>query len=51
MNEEFEKMAKAYQMETDKLKSLMGEKEVEQMKMDIAVQDAVTLLVDAAVEK
>lgn len=51
MNEEFTKMAEAYQMEVDKLKSLMGEKEVEQMKMDIAVQEAVTLLVDAAVEK
>lgn len=51
MNEEFAKMAEAYQMEVDKLKSLMGEKEVEQMKMDIAVQNAVTLLVEAAVEK
>ena len=37
-----------YKMEADKLKELMGDYEKEQMKKDIAVQEAVTLVVDAA---
>lgn len=51
LDEELKKMADAYQMEADKLKEMMGESEMEQMKKDIAVQDAVTLLADAAVEE
>ena len=50
MNKEFEDMAKAYQMEADKLKELVGEKEKEQMKMDLAVQKAVALVAAAAKE-
>ena len=44
-------MAESYQMEVDKLKEFMGESEKEQMKADMAVQEAVTLLVDSAVEE
>lgn len=50
MDEEIENMAKMYQMEADKLKELLGDAEKEQMKKDIVVQDAVTLVRDAAVE-
>lgn len=51
LDEEIQKMAASYNMEADKLKELMGEEEKKQMKEDIAVQDAVTFLVDNAVEK
>lgn len=51
IDEELAKMAEAYKMEVEKLKEFMGENEKEQMKMDIAVQEAVTLLVDNAVEE
>ncbi|MEG0903295.1 MAG: trigger factor [Lachnospiraceae bacterium] len=47
---EIAKMAEAYQMEVDKIKELIGESEKKQMKLDIAVQDAVTFVADAAVE-
>ena len=50
VNEEISKMAEAYKMEADKLKELLGERELEQMKKDMAVQKAVTLLADAAKE-
>ena len=50
LDEEIQKMADAYQMEFDKLKEYMGEAEAAQMKEDIAVQEAVTLITDAAVE-
>ena len=50
LEEELKKMADAYQMEVDKLKEFMGENEKKQMKEDIAVQEAVTLLAEAAVE-
>ena len=46
IDEELAKMAEAYKMEVEKLKEFMGENEKEQMKMDLAVQDAVTFLVD-----
>ncbi|MDE6568623.1 MAG: trigger factor [Lachnospiraceae bacterium] len=49
--EELEKMASMYQMEIDKLKELVGEEEQKQIALDLAVQKAVTLVVDAAVEK
>ena len=50
LDEEIQKMADAYQMEFDKLKEYMGEAEADQMKEDIAVQEAVTLITDASVE-
>ena len=49
--EEIAKMVEPYQMEADKLKSFMGDKEKEQMKQDMAVQEAITFVVDNAVEK
>ena len=51
IDEELAKMAEAYKMEVEKLKEFMGENEKEQMKMDLAVQEAVTFLVDNAVEE
>jgi len=51
VDEEVAKMAEAYQMEADKLNSFMGDKEKEQMKQDMAVQEAITFVVDNAVEK
>lgn len=51
LEEELTKMAETYQMEVDKLKELMGDSEKDQIKQDIAVQEAVTLLADAAVEE
>ena len=50
LDEELAKMAEAYQMEVDKLKEFMGESEKEQIKKDMAVQEAVTLIVESAVE-
>ena len=50
LDEELQKMADSYQMEVDKLKEFMGDNEKKQMKDDIAVQEAVTLITDAAVE-
>lgn len=51
LDEEINKMAEAYQMEADKLKELLGENEKDQMREDIAVQDAITLITQAAVEE
>ena len=51
IDEELAKMAEAYKMEVEKLKEFMGENEKAQMKMDLAVQEAVTLVVDNTVEK
>ncbi len=51
LEEEIAKMAENYRMEADKLKDLMGEEELKQMKTDIAVQEAITLIADNAVEK
>ena len=50
VNEEIEKMAAAYKMEFDKVNELIGEAEREQMKADLAIQAAVELIADAAVE-
>ena len=50
VNEEIAKMAEMYKMEADKLKEVIGEVELEQMKKDMAVQKAVTLVADAAKE-
>lgn len=49
-DEEIKKMAETYQMEEDKLKELMGEREKESITLDIAVQKAVELVVDEAKE-
>ena len=51
LDEELAKMAESYKMEVEKLKEFMGENEKKQMKEDIAVQDAVTLITEAAVEE
>ena len=50
VEEELTKMAEAYQMEVEKLKEFMGENEKKQIKEDIAVQEAITLLVNESVE-
>lgn len=51
LDEEIAKMAEAYQMEADKLKEFMGDREKAQMKQDMAVQEAITFLVENATEK
>lgn len=51
LDKEFDTMAQNYRMEKDKLIELVGEKEKEQIKMDIAVQKAVDFVRDAAKEK
>ena len=51
VDEELAKMAESYKMEVEKLKEFMGENEKKQMKEDLAVQEAVTFLVENAVEK
>ena len=48
VEEEFKKMADAYKMEVEKIKELLGDRELEQMKKDMAVQKAVTLVADEA---
>lgn len=50
VNEEISKMAEMYKMEADKLRELLGDRELEQMKKDMAVQKAVTLVAEAAKE-
>ena len=50
VEEEFKKMADAYKMEVEKIKELLGDRELEQMKKDMAVQKAVTLVADEAKE-
>ena len=50
VDEEVAKMAEAYKMEADKLKELIGDAEKEQMKSDLAIQAAVDMITDAAVE-
>ncbi|MBQ2276017.1 MAG: trigger factor [Lachnospiraceae bacterium] len=50
LKKEVENMAAAYQMEADKLMEMIGDREKEQMKQDIAVQKAVDLVVEAAKE-
>ena len=48
LDEEIAKMAAAYQMEADKLKGYMSDRDKDQMKEDIAVQEAVDFLVAEA---
>ena len=49
--EELKSMADAYQMEVDKIKELLPEKSVQQIKEDIAVKKAAEFVVDNAKEK
>lgn len=51
VNKEIEEMAAMYQMEADKFKELVGDNEKKQISLDLAVQKAVDLVVDSAVEK
>ena len=50
ITEEIQKMADAYKMEADKIREAIGEDGIEQLKKDLSVQKAVTLVADAAVE-
>lgn len=50
IEEEIKKMADMYKMEADKIKELLGELQMEEMKKDIAVQKAAKLVAEAAVE-
>lgn len=50
LDEEIKQMAEMYKMEVEKLKEVLGDAEKEQMKKDLAVQEAVTLIAEAAVE-
>lgn len=47
---EIASMAEMYKMEVEKLKELMSAKEIAQMKEDLAVQEALKIVVDAAKE-
>lgn len=47
---EIANMAEMYKMEVDKLKGLLGDRDLEQMKKDMAVQKAVTMVAEAAKE-
>ena len=50
ITEEIQKMADDYKMEADKIREAIGEDGIEQLKKDMAVQKAVTVIADAAVE-
>ena len=51
VEEEFKKMAESYKMDVETIKQYMGAEAVDQMKKDMAVQEAVTFLLDNAVEE
>ena len=51
IDEKLAEMAKSYDMEVEKLKELVGDAEKQQMKDDMAVQEAIDFLVENAVEK
>ena len=50
MDAEMQKMADQYQMELAKVKELFGDEEKKQLTQDLAVQKAITLLMDSAKE-
>ena len=50
LDQEIEKMAKAYNMEPDKMKEIIGDEEKENIRKDLADQKAMDLVADAAVE-
>ncbi len=47
---EISRMATSYKMDVEKVKELLGDREMEQLKLDLAVQKAVSFIADAAVE-
>ena len=51
MEKEFDDMAAKYNMEKDKIKEMIVGKELDNMKMDLAVAKAIDVVRDAAVEK
>ena len=50
VEEELKKMAEAYQMEVDKMKEMVGDREMESIKRDVRNKKAVKLLVENSVE-
>ena len=50
-DKEIEVMAEAYQMEADKVKEMLGEKEAKNVKKDLAIRKAVEFVVENAKEK
>ncbi|MCI8532887.1 MAG: trigger factor [Lachnospiraceae bacterium] len=48
---EFQRMAELYRTDIDKVKNLLGEERLEDMKKDLAIQKAIDLVRDAAVEE
>ena len=50
VEEELKTMAEAYQMEVDKLKDIMGDKELESIKRDLAAKEALKLVVENSKE-
>ena len=51
LEEELKKMAETYGRDPESFREYMGEKRIEEMKESIAVQDAITLIADTAVEE
>ena len=51
LEEELKAMAEAYQLEVDKIKELLPEKSMQEIKQDLAVRKASELVVEAAKEK
>lgn len=51
LEEELTKMAELYKMEIEKIKEFMGENESKQIKEDIAIQKAITIITESSVEK
>lgn len=51
LEEELVKMAETYKMELDKLKEMLGDYEKDNMKKDLAIQEAVKLISEAAAVK
>ena len=49
--EEVKRMAEIYQMEADKVKELLGEKEKKELMLDVAIKKAVEFVVENAKEK
>jgi trigger factor len=50
LDAEMARMAEQYKMEVEKVKELLGDYQKEEIKKDLAIQKAVTLVSDAAVE-
>ena len=51
MNEEIKKMAEQYKMEVEKVEEILDDASRKQMREDLAIQKAVDLVREAAVEK